>query len=348
MFDLVTGRNGAYLYHHSSLGEFILGSDAITHSYRSHVRKAWLTRQEPLFHVGSYGYRPKRSAHDAVAQSQRICFKHDFALDLDIQSYFDTIDHDLMMKALRHYCKERCILLYVKRWLKADVLCGKERVSRITGTPQGGVISPLLANLFLHVVFDEWMEKHHPEKPFERYADDIIVHCKTEKQAKFMLVKITARMQACKLQLHPKKTKIVNLRGKSVERYARSYDFLGFTLRPVLRKSGDRMILFPGTFVSIKSNTAIRNTFKAWEIHKRRKPLEELARELNPKIRGLIAYFHKFWNGGMRPVWNQLNHRLLKWVKWEKGLYKYASLSWLRRKYAETPTLFAHWKLVQP
>lgn len=312
------------------------------------VRKQLEPILEPLFHSSSYGYRPGRSAHDAVAQSQRNCFNHDFALDLDIKSYFDTIDHDLMMKALRHYCKERWILMYVERWLKADVLRGKERISRITGTPQGGVISPLLANLFLHVVFDQWMEKHHPEKPFERYADDIVVHCKTEKQAKYMLGKIGERMQACKLQLHPKKTKIVNLRGVSVERYARSYDFLGFTLRPVQRKVGERMMLLPGTFVSNKSKTAIRNKFKEWEIHKRRKPLEELARELNPMIRGLIAYFHKFWNGGMRPVWNQLNHRLLKWVKWEKGLYKYASLRWLRMKYAANPSLFAHWKLVQP
>ena len=312
------------------------------------VRKQLEIQLEPLFHGSSYGYRPNRSAHDAVAQSQRNCFNHDFALDLDIKSYFDTIDHDLMMKALNHYCKDRWILLYVKRWLKADVLRGKERVSRITGTPQGGVISPLLANLFLHVVFDEWMFKHHPEKPFERYADDIIVHCKTEKQAKYMLVKIKERMQACKLQLHPHKTKIVNMRGESDVTYARSYDFLGFTLRPVLRKIKERMILFPGTFVSIRSKTAIRNKFKEWEIHKRRKPLEELAQDLNPMIRGLIGYFHKFWNGGMRPVWNQLNHRLLKWVKWEKGLYKYASLRWLKRKYAENPTLFAHWKLVQP
>jgi group II intron reverse transcriptase/maturase len=312
------------------------------------VRKQLEPILEPLFHMSSYGYRPGRSAHDAVAQSQRNCFNHDFALDLDIKSYFDTIDHDLMMKALRHYCKERWILMYVERWLKADVLRGKERISRITGTPQGGVISPLLANLYLHVVFDQWMEKHHPEKPFERYADDIVVHCKTEKQAKYMRGKIGERMQTCKLQLHPEKTKIVNLRGVSVERYARSYDFLGFTLRPVQRKVGERMMLLPGTFVSNKSKTAIRKKFKEWEIHKRRKPLVELARELNPTIRGLIAYFHKFWNGGMRPVWNQLNHRLLKWVKWEKGLYKYASLRWLRGKYAENPTLFAHWKLVQP
>jgi group II intron reverse transcriptase/maturase len=311
---------------------------------RSHLEK----QLEPLFHESSFGYRPGRSAHDAVAQSQRNCFNHDFAIDLDIKSYFDTIDHDLMMKALSYYCKDKWVLMYVERWLKADIMKSGKRLARNQGTPQGGVISPLLSNLFLHVVFDGWMQKHHPEKPFERYADDIIVHCKTERQAQFMLARIRERMTACGLTLHPEKTCIVNLRGKSEKRYPRKYDFLGFTLRPVMREINDRWILMPGTFVSGASKTAIRRKFKGLEIHKRRKPIEELARELNPVIEGIIQYFHKFWNAGMRPVWNQLNHRLLKWVKWEKGLFKYASLHWLRRHYRNNPQLFAHWRLVQP
>ncbi len=303
---------------------------------------------EPMFHDSSFGYRPNRSAHDAVALSQRNCFNHDFALDLDIQGYFDTIDHDLMMKALKYYCKDTWVLLYVRRWLKADVMIGTVRKQRLGGTPQGGVISPLLANLFLHVVFDKWMDKLHPEKPFERYADDIIVHCKTEKQAKYVLGSIRYRMNSCGLTLHPKKTQIVNLRGHSELRYPRKYNFLGFTIRPVMRELKAKKMLLPGTFVSIESKTMIRRKFKEMEIHKRRKPITELAQELNPIIEGLIGYYHKFWEGGMRDVWNQLNHRLLKWVKWEKGLYKYDSLHWLRRQYKVNPTLFAHWKLVQP
>jgi RNA-directed DNA polymerase len=191
------------------------------------------------------------------------------------------------------------------------------------------------------------MQLHHPEKPFECYADDIIVHCKTERQAQFMLARIRERMAACGLTLHPEKTSIVNLRGKSEKRYPRKYDFLGFTLRPVMREINGHRILMPGTFVSGASKTAIRRKFKGLEIHKRRKPKEELARELNPVIEGIIQYFHKFWNAGMRPVWNQLNHRLLKWVKWEKGLFKYASLHGLRRHYRNNPQLFAHWRLVQ-
>jgi len=311
---------------------------------RNHLEK----QLEPLFHESSFGYRPGRSAHDAVAQSQRNCFNHDFAVDLDIKSYFDTIDHDLMMKALSHYCKDKWVLMYVERWLKADIMKDGKRTARNQGTPQGGVISPLLSNLFLHVVFDGWMQKHHPEKPFERYADDIIVHCKTERQAQFMLARIRERMVACGLTLHPVKTRIVNLRGKSEKRYPRKYDFLGFTLRPVMREISGRRILMPGTFVSCASKTSINRKFRELEIHKRRKPIALLARELNPVIEGIIQYYHKFWNAGMRPVLNQLNHRLLKWVKWEKGLFKYASLRWLRAIYQEQPTLFAHWKLVLP
>lgn len=166
----------------------------------------------------------------------------------------------------------------------------------------------------------------------ERYADDIIVHCKTERQAQFMLARIGERMSACGLTLHQLKTRIVNLRGKSEKRYPRKYDFLGFTLRTMMREINGRRILMPGIFVSSASKTSIKRKFRELEIHKRRKPIAYLARELNPVIEGIIQYYHKFWIAGMRPVWNQLNHRLLKWVKWEKGLFKYASLRWLRAR----------------
>lgn len=169
-------------------GSRSLGIPTLLDRIAQQVVKHHLEMQlEPLFHDSSFGYRPGRGAHDAVAQSHGNCFNHDFAIDLDIKGYFDNIDHDLMMEALRHYCKDKWVHLYVERWLKADVMDEMTIHKRLTGTPQGGVISPLLANLFLHVVFDKWMDKYHPEKPFERYADDIIVHCKTEKQAQFML-----------------------------------------------------------------------------------------------------------------------------------------------------------------
>jgi RNA-directed DNA polymerase len=241
------------------------------------------------------------------------------------------------------------VLLYAERWLKAETVSKDGRELTIeAGTPQGGVISPLLANIFLHVTFDKWMEKEHPEKPFERYADDIVVHCKTEKQAQFVLTKITQRLNACKLQLHPVKTKIVNLRGKSEKRYPKRYDFLGFTIRPSFSRIKGKHLLMPATFISAKSKKRVLEKFKSMTIHKRRKPLKEVAFILTPVIRGIINYYHKFWDGHMYQVWYQLNQRLLKWVKWEKGLYKYAAIKWLRQKYKTTPNLFPHWRFVHP
>ena len=192
------------------------------------------------------------------------------------------------------------------------------------------------------------MEKEHPEKPFERYADDMVVHCKTEKQAEYVLRRITERFQACKLQLHPLKTRIVNVRGISAKKYPKGYDFLGFTIRPNRVQFKDKTKTVPSIFISAQSRTGILQKFRELELHKRRKPLEELAKELRPIIRGIMNYYHKFSHGHMRYVWNQLNARLLKWVKWEKGLYKYASIRWLKRQYKDKPRLFPHWELVHP
>ncbi|WP_298357125.1 group II intron reverse transcriptase/maturase [Runella sp.] len=304
---------------------------------------------EPQFHKSSYGYRPNRSCHDAVISAQINTFNHDFAVDIDIKGYFDNIDHELLLKAVAHYCQDKWVLMYVRRWLEAGVVQNdKTFVPSTSGTPQGGVISPLLSNIFLHVVFDKWMEKIHPEKPFERYADDMVVHCKTEKQAQFMMKGITRRMNDCKLNLHPTKTQIVNLRGESIQEYAKKYDFLGFTIKPSMVKFKERLKVVPSTFVSTKSKKSILQKFKSLEIHKWRKPLLLIAKEVNQISRGLINYYHKFENKSMRYVWNQLNHRLLKWVKWEKGLYKYDAVRWLKHIYKDNPKLFVHWALVHP
>jgi len=315
------------------------------------VRKHLEGKVEPLFHNSSFGYRPKRSCHDAVQQANTNSFKHDFAIDLDITGFFDNIDHELLMKAVKHYCSDRWVLMYVERWLKAGVV-QKDGVFKpsLTGTPQGGVLSPLLANIFLHVVFDKWMDKHHPEKPFERYADDVVVHCKTENQAKFMMRQITERMKSCKLELHARKSKIVNLRGFSLKKYPKGFDFLGFSIRPraYKTKSTGKVKAIPSICISQKSKTGIMEKFKEMKLHKRRKSLEEIAKEINPVLRGIINYYHHFWEGDMRIVWNQLNARILKWVKWEKDLYKMGSVRYLKTKYKEKPNLFAHWLLVHP
>lgn len=327
-----------------------LGIPTLLDRIAQQVVKHQLEKQvEPLFHASSYGYRPRRNCHDAVAQACGNTFTHDFVIDLDIKGFFDTIDHAFLMKAVGHYCKDGWVLLYVERWLKAGIV-QKDGLNLKTelGTPQGGVISPLLANIFLHVVFDKWMEKEHPEKPFERYADDMVVHCKTEKQAQFVLRRITERFHDCRLQLHPLKTKIVNVRGKSEKKYPKAYDFLGFTIRPNSVRFNERIKTVPSIFISAKSRTGILAKFKELELHKRRKPLEELANGLRPIIRGIMNYYHKFSTGHMHYIWHQLNTRLLKWVKWEKGLYKYASIRWLKQKYKEKPRLFPHWELVHP
>jgi len=327
-----------------------LGIPTVLDRIAQQVVKTHLVRiVEPQFHNSSFGYRPKRSCHDAVKQSCSNCFNHDFVIDLDIKSFFDTIDQELMMKSVEHFCKDKWILLYIKRWLKAGIVQENgEHIDRVTGTPQGGVISPLLANIFMHISFDKWMDKHHPEKPFERYADDVVVHCKTEKQAKFVLRQISERLTKCKLTLHPIKTKIVNLRGKSGQKYAKKYDFLGFTIRPQWCKTKGKSMLLPSIFISTKSETSIVDKFQKMQIHKRRITIEQLASYLRPIVRGLINYYGKFSTGHLRFIWNNLNKRLMKWVQWEKGLYVMASLKWLRKKYKASPNLFPHWALVHP
>ena len=327
-----------------------LGIPTILDRIAQQVVKRHLERiVEPLFHESSFGYRPNRNCHQAVRQANVNSFSHDFAIDLDIKGFFDNIDHELLMKALAHYCKDKWVAMYVERWLKSGVVQEDGSfVSTHSGTPQGGVISPLLANLFLHVVFDKWMEKEHPTKPFERYADDIVVHCKTEKQALYMLHLINKRMESCKLVLHPEKSKIVNLRGISLKKYPKGFDFLGFTIRPSSIKSKSGVKSIPSIFVSQKSKNSLMEKFRTLKIHKKRKTIEEIAKEINPVLRGIINYYHKFRQSDIRNVWRQLNERLLKWVKWEKGLYKKASVRYLQTKHKEKPDLFLHWILVHP
>lgn len=192
------------------------------------------------------------------------------------------------------------------------------------------------------------MSINHPEKPFERYADDIIIHCKTERQAIYMLAQIKKRIESCNLTLHPDKTKIVNLRGISQKKYSKSFDFLGFTIKPRGLRYNGKVKSIPCICVSQKSQKSILSKFRDMNLHKRRKSIEQIAKEINPILRGIINYYHEFWKGDLRFVWNQLNKRLLKWVKWEKDLYKLSAVKYLQTKYKENPNLFSHWLLVRP
>lgn len=146
-------------------------------------------RLEAVFSPNSYGYRPKRNAHQALSKVWENCWKQNWVIDLDIKGFFDNIDHNKLMLAVKKHVPENWVCLYIKRWLEAPVFttAGELLQKQGKGTPQGGVISPLLANLFLHYAFDKWLENTGENVPFTRYVDDVIVHCKSKAQAEQVL-----------------------------------------------------------------------------------------------------------------------------------------------------------------
>lgn len=304
---------------------------------------------EPHFHSSSFGYRKGLSCHTAVKQATENAFRYGWAIDLDIKGFFDNIDHKLLLKSLNHYCNDKWVSMYVVRWLNAGVIQSDgNRRSRLNGTPQGGVISPLLANLFLHVSFDKWMEINHPEKPFERYADDIVVHCASEKQALYLKHLISQRLRKCKLTLHPEKTKVVMFRGVSTRKYPRIMDFLGFSLRLQLAHTKVGLKLMTTSVISRKSKTAILRKFRAMRLHKKCISIEGMSALLSPIIRGIINYYCKFWSYHTSDIWHRLNVRLTKWLRWGKGLSTREAIKYLKSKYKVNPGLFPHWSLVHP
>jgi group II intron reverse transcriptase/maturase len=309
---------------------------------------------EKHFHPDSYGYRPEKSALDAVGKARENCWKYDWVLDLDIKGFFDNIDHDLLMKAVRYHTDDRWVLLYIERWLKAPVMMTDHTLFHPKkGTPQGGVISPLLANLFLHYAFDNWMERQCPATPFERYADDAVCHCKSLAQAEYLLRKLNERMENVGLELHPEKTKIVYCKDTDRQKdYAlTSFDFLGYTFRA--RKSKNRWGKFFINFspaVSNKAAKAIRQTSRKWNWPRRSdKSLEDLAHMFNPVIQGWINYYGRFYKSALYPALRCLDRRLVIWAtrkyKRFRGHRRRAS-QWLARIARRQPNLFAHWRLL--
>ena len=274
---------------------------------------------ELVFHADSYGYRPGKSAIDAVRQTRQRCWRYDFVLDIDVKGYFDSIDWELLLKAVRHHTDCPWVLLYIERWLKVPVQMEDGRVvPRLSGTPQGGVISPLLANLFLHYAFDAWMARTYPHIPFERYADDIVCHCKTADQAEALRYVLRDRFAACKLVLHPDKTKIVYCKDKNRrdDFDHTSFDFLGFTFRA-------RKTMWNGhpahgflPAVSRKALKAISRTIRRWTLHLHNdKSLEGLAAFANPHIRGWITYFGNFYRTKLRPALKRIDLFVIRWAR---------------------------------
>lgn len=309
---------------------------------------------EPRFHKDSYGYRPDRSAIDAIAQARRRCWRFDWVLDVDIKGFFDSIDHELLLKALRYHTDCRWVLLYVERWLKAPVMhLDGSLETRQRGTPQGGVISPLLANLFLHYAFDLWQERTHSSVPFERYADDIIVHCRSEAQAHEMLEALTRRFTECGLMLHAGKTKIVYC--KDTNRHGAhdsvTFDFLGYTFRPRLAVwKGD---LFGVSFLPAAGNRAlkrIRRTIRNWGLQRRSdKSLVDLARMFNSRIRGWINYYGQYYKSALYRTLQRIDNFLARWAQRKFKRFRQrpkGARDWLRRVVSTTPDLFAHWRFL--
>jgi len=336
-------------------GERVLGIPTVTDRVAQTVVKMYLEPEvEPWLHPDSYGYRPKKSPIDAVAAARKRCWRYDWVIDLDIKGFFDNLDHALVMRAVRKYTQCRWILLYVQRWLEAPMQTTEgELVPRTKGTPQGGVISPLLANIFLHLAFDEWMHKSHPGVLFERYADDVVAHCKTEKQAMDVLHSIEARLRQCKLQLHPQKTKIVyckddDRRGSYPNE---KFDFLGYTFRP--RRSKNRWGKYFVNFTPAVSNeaaTKMRRTMRRWRLHLRSdKALDDLARMWNPVLRGWIQYYGRFYPSALSPVFRHLNRTLARWAMRKfKRLRRHRRRAerWLGGVARREPRMFAHWQLL--
>lgn len=331
-----------------------LGIPTISDRIAQAVAKRYLEPLvEPYFHEDSYGYRPGRSALDAVARARDRCWRDDWVLDLDIKGFFDALDHDLVMRAVRRFTTCTWLLLYVRRWLQADqqLQDGTVRTRRL-GTPQGGVISPLLANIFLHLGFDQWMKENAPAVHFERYADDIVVHCRSRQQLEWIKARIEQRLKLCKLSLHPEKTRVVYCKDSNrTERWqCESFDFLGYRFRP--RSARDRRGKLFVSFSPAISPKAARNLRqdirRKWKLTARTQhSLSELARRLNPIIAGWINYYGRFCRSALHCVLNHINASLVVWA-----MRKFKSLqrrrtrahAWLKGVAQRDPLLFVHWQ----
>jgi group II intron reverse transcriptase/maturase len=310
---------------------------------------------EEHFHPDSYGYRPKKSAIEAIGIARQRCWRSNWILDLDIKGFFDNIDHELLMRAVGKHTDCKWVLLYIARWLKAPVQLEDGNLTRRDkGTPQGGVISPLLANLFLHYAFDTWMQRQNPQIQFERYADDGICHCRSKAEAEGLRVAIERRFAECGLELNLQKTKIVyckdsNRRGNYPEQ---KFDFLGYAFRPRIAKerSGQFFVSFIPA-ISNKASKSLHDTMRRWRLHRRTdKSLDELAQMFNPVLRGWINYYGSFYRSALYRTFQPLNNILAQWAtrKYKRlKRHKRRACQWLQCIMHRQPSLFAHWRLSQ-
>lgn len=336
-------------------GERLLGIPTVSDRIAQHVvKQAFEPQVEPCFLKDSYGYRPGKSALDAIGVTRKRCWYYDWVLEFDIKGLFDNIPHDLLMKAVDKHTPEKWVRLYITRWLTVPVVMPDgEYKERERGVPQGGVISPLLANLYLHYVFDKWLERYYPGVPWCRYADDGLLHCNSREEAERLREALEKRFAECGLELHPGKTKIIYCKdgSRKGDHEHTMFDFLGYTYRRRVVKNSKRNSLFVSftPAVSKVAQKAMRRKIKALNIRSRADlNIAQLSGILNPIISGWIAYYGKYNRTSLNSVWRQLNKTLIRWVRRKyKALrrHKTRASKFLEGIAKQCPKLFAHWRM---
>lgn len=335
-------------------GQRILGVPTVSDRIAQMVVKQLIEPDlDPVFLQDSYGYRPRKSALDAVRVTRERCWKYDWVVEFDIKGLFDNIDHELLLRAVRKHVMCEWALVYIGRWLTAPMDRDGVRLERDRGTPQGGVVSPLLSNLFLHYTFDLWMRRTHPDLPWCRYADDGLVHCRTLQEAEALRAELQARLTECRLELHPIKTKIVYCRDqRRREPYPNvTFDFLGFCFRPRVVWGTRSGRLFCGYTPAVSPSALKAMREKIGDLNIRRQTqmsLDEIAEKLNPLLRGWLGYYGKYAPSALQPLLRYVNQTLLTWAtrKFKRfRRHKIRASRFLQKLAQDSPNLFIHWRL---
>ncbi len=334
-------------------GVRVLGVPTVTDRVAQTVVRSYLEPLvEPLFHPDSYGYRPGRSALDAVGACRERCWKSDWVIDLDIRAFFDSLNHDLVMRTVAKHTDLPWVLLYVQRWLVAPLKHVDGTVSaRAQGTPQGSAISPLLANLFLHYAFDRWLAREFPVVSFERYADDAVIHCVSKSQAVLVLSRLKKRMGQVGLELHPDKTRIVYCKdvNRSGSHDHEQFNFLGYAFRSRIVSGKQGLFVSFSPAISDPAAKTMRGKIKAWRLHNRSESsIGHLSLMINPIVTGWITYYGRFHRSKLFPSLQNINKYLMRWAMKKYKRFRNrptAARAWLRTISVRQPGLFAHWRL---
>jgi len=336
-------------------GQRILGVPTVADRVAQMVVKQVIEPSlDPVFLADSYGYRPGKSALDAMGVTRERCWRYDWVLEFDIKGLFDNIDHTLLMRAVRKHVTCQWALLYIERWLKAPMVDeAGEKIERSRGTPQGGVVSPILSNTFLHYAFDVWIARTHPDLRWCRYADDGLVHCRSEHEALALKAELQVRLAVCGLELHPTKTKIVYCKdGKRKATYPNvQFDFLGYCFRPrlVRRRRDNALLCGFNPAVSVSALQAMRSAIRELDLRRRTQlSLADIARQINPLLRGWIAYYGRYAPSALAPLLRYVNLTLLAWLMRKFKRYtghKIRAGRFLQQLAVDRPDLFVHWQL---